>query len=246
MNDLTLKNFFTVLKCPSCGEPFELGNEGNGVLCDACRKKWEDCKNTVCSECGNIATVCRCMPPLMKSSGASVLLKLGFYESNSTVIQKIVLYMKDYRDKRVFDHVSLELSLLLEQYFNEKNINAWDVIFTFSPRSRKNYNKSGFDQAAELSKRCAKYFGAVFAPLIKRKYISKNQKGLDHNARLKNARGAFVPNSAFCVNGKNVVLIDDVITTGASLSECVKCIKTLGAKKVICIAVTKTFGNKKI
>jgi len=242
MGNLTVKNFFTVMKCPSCCEPFELGKEGNGVLCDDCFTKWQDCKNTLCPECGNIATVCRCEPALMKAGGASTLIKLGFYESNSTVIQKIVLYMKDVRDKRVFDFVALELSALLQTYLEENNVNLSDIVFTYSPRSRKNYRKSGFDQAAEISKRCAEHYGAVFAPLIKRKYISKNQKGLTNESRLRNARGAFRPNSGFCIKGKTVILVDDVVTTGASLAVCSKCLKSIGAKKVICVSVTKTFG----
>jgi len=243
MSLLTLKNFFTVLKCPSCGESLALGREGNGVLCDSCLKKWEDCKTTVCTECGNTAVNCRCMPYLMKSAGVSTLLKLGFYESGSTAIQKVVLYMKDCRDKRVFDFVAMEISLLLERYFSENSIKSSEVVFTFSPRSRKNYGKSGFDQAAELSKRCSAMFDAEFMRLIRRKLLSKNQKGLDSAKRLKNARETLKPNKRYDLKGRTVVLVDDVVTTGASLSVCSKALKALGAKKVICVSVTKTFGN---
>ena len=177
----------------------------------------------------------------MKTNGAASLLKLGFYESHSTAVQSVVLYMKDFRDKRVFDFVALELSLLLERYFNENKIKGSDVIFTFSPRSRKNREKSGFDQAAELSKRCAKHYGACFLNLVRRKYFSKNQKGLDDNKRLKNARESLLPNERFSLSGETVVIVDDVVTTGATVSTCVKAVKMLGAKQIICVSVAKTF-----
>ncbi len=219
-----------------------LGGEGEGVLCAECRKKWEEDKKTVCPDCGNIAPMCECMPSVMKKSGVAKLFKLGFYQAGKHgTIEQTVLYMKDFRDGRVFDFVSSELCKLLEEYFDKKGINAKDVVFTFSPRSVKNTDKSGFDQASEISRRCAKHFGAIFGKTIKRKRVSRNQKGLSHEKRLRNAEASFRPERKLDLRGCTVVLVDDVVTTGASFAVCTRCLKQLGAKKVICLSVTKTF-----
>ena len=74
-----------------------------------------------------------------------------------------------------------------------------------------------------------------------KKYFSKNQKGLNNDERLRNARNSLIPNSKIDIKGRTVVIIDDVVTTGASLSACARAIKSLGAKKIICLSVTKTF-----
>ena len=238
---LALKNFFFVLKCPSCGDPLPLGREGNGILCAECAAKWNDCKNTVCPECGNVATSCRCMPPLMKKARISALLKLGFYGSESTTVVKTVLYMKDIRDKRVFDFVSSELCSLTDAFFEEQKIDPKDVIFTFLPRGRKNLQKTGFDQAEILSKLCSQSYGAVFVKAVRRKMISKKQKGLGNDGRLKNARASLRPMKGIDLTGKTVVLVDDVTTSGASFAIGAKCLRSSGAKRIICLSVTKTF-----
>ena len=238
---LSLKNFFFVLKCPSCGESLPLGREGRGVLCEECASKWQECKQTVCSECGNVATSCRCMPPLMKKAGVHTLLKLGFYGAESTAIVKTVLYMKDIRDKRVFSFVADELCRLIDSFFEEQKMDPSEAVFTFLPRGRKNLQETGFDQAEILSKLCARRYGAVFVKAVRRKMISKMQKGLGNDGRLKNARASLRAANGIDLKGRTVVLVDDVTTSGASFAVGARCLKSLGAKRVICLSVTKTF-----
>ena len=243
MKALTVKNFFRVFKCPICREPIRLGDEGEGVFCSTCRAKWEIDKRKLCSKCGLSADLCRCMPELIKKSGAEALIKLCFYDSDSgSPADRLILYLKDYRDKRVSDLTAREISALLHKYFEQNGIEPSAAVFTYAPRSISALEKKGFDQAKILSFGCAKLLGASFAVIVKRKRFSRSQKGLDSAGRVKNARGAYFINRNVRLDGKTVVLIDDVVTTGASLLAVSELLKGAGAGQLICasIALTET------
>ena len=61
------------------------------------------------------------------------------------------------------------------------------------------------------------------------------QVNLKHEERLTNLKGAFEANKKYNIKGKTILLCDDVITTGSTLSECAKVLKKSGAKRVICV-----------
>ena len=55
------------------------------------------------------------------------------------------------------------------------------------------------------------------------------------------ARSPSMSFERFSLSGETVVIVDDVVTTGATVSTCVKAVKMLGAKQIICVSVAKTF-----
>lgn len=239
--NLTWRNFFMPLKCPICRDILPFGDEGDGIMCKFCRTKWETEKQRVCSECGLSASDCKCMPEQLKRAKADALIKLRFYEADSrSATDRLILYIKDYRDGRIFGFAARELCRALGSYFKENSVDPAEVVFTYLPRSRKSIYKKGFDQARILSKRCAKHYGASFVTVIRRKLLGKEQKGLSTEKRIKNAQSSFLAESGIDLSGATVVLIDDMVTTGASLSSCVNIIKNVGAKRVICLCIAQT------
>jgi predicted amidophosphoribosyltransferase len=66
------------------------------------------------------------------------------------------------------------------------------------------------------------------------------QTKLNADQRIKNVEGAFSGNPAK-LNNKHVLLVDDVITTGATMINCTKALLTSGASKVYCISVARVF-----
>ncbi|TCT44874.1 ComF family protein [Martelella mediterranea] len=92
-----------------------------------------------------------------------------------------------------------------------------------------------FNQSAELARRLAQLTGKPFLPgLLLRTRSTKQQVGLTRNARQDNVRGAFTiaRNRENSIFGKKVVLIDDVYTTGATVSAAAKALKRAGASEV--------------
>ncbi len=245
MKNVTVKNFFRVFKCPICREPLMLGDEGNGVMCRVCQSKWLIEKGKLCAKCSLPASECRCMPEMMSKAKVNDLIKLCFYDTESgAAADRFVLYMKDYRDHRVFNFAADELSALLSKYFEKNELLPSNIVFTYAPRSRMARDRHGFDQAEMLARRMSKRFGAVFVHTISRKCFSRRQKGLDSSERLANSKKSFRIKRGVRLTRKIVVLIDDIVTTGASLSVCAKLLRSAGAANVICASIASTNFQK--
>ena len=99
------------------------------------------------------------------------------------------------------------------------------------PLARKRLAERGFNQAAVLAQRVARKLTLSYAPhgLLKVR-DTPPQAGLNREARLKNVRGAF--DCGESLTGQHIAVVDDVMTTGATLSEAAKVLKKAGARLV--------------
>ena len=70
--------------------------------------------------------------------------------------------------------------------------------------------------------------------------MSRRQAGLDEDARRANVKGTFAVRRPGRVRGRTVLVVDDVMTTGATLSECARALKASGAARVWCLAVARS------
>ncbi len=111
-------------------------------------------------------------------------------------------------------------------------------IFVPVPLSRRKMAERGYNQAAVLALRIARETGAfVREGWLWRKRDTKNQADLDEDRRETNVRGAFEASSA--AKGKDIALIDDVLTTGATCSACAQAFLEAGARSVNVLAATR-------
>ena len=92
--------------------------------------------------------------------------------------------------------------------------------------------------AAHLARKINKN---VVRDKVKRIKYTAPQTKLKRDQRLKNVRGAFLVKKNADFKEKTVLLVDDVLTTGATLHECAKALKDAGAKKVVALALAR--GN---
>ncbi len=109
------------------------------------------------------------------------------------------------------------------------------------PLHPKRLKERGFNQSGLLAGELARKIGVpVSFDVIVRKNRTLPQTRLNRKERLKNVRGAFELSGAQGVRGRRVLLVDDVFTTGTTLSECARTLKKKGgASEVHAVTVTR-------
>ena len=113
------------------------------------------------------------------------------------------------------------------------------------PRGRKAVLEYGFDQAEVICKAISKESGIPYMPVIKRRYGGKEQKRLNAAQRKNNIKGLLRADEKYrsSIKGRYVILVDDVVTTGASMASCIPMLRKMAIKGVFC--ATLAFDVKK-
>lgn len=120
-----------------------------------------------------------------------------------------------------------------------KLLNAIDIV-TYVPMRRKDKLKRGYNQTAIIANELAQLMDKPCTALLKKVRDTSQQKTLGAVDRRKNVKDAFAHKSRHNIYGKTVLIIDDVCTTGSTLSEAAAKLKDAGAEKVIASVFAKT------
>lgn len=116
-----------------------------------------------------------------------------------------------------------------------------DVLITCVPTTKEKQRERGYNQAELLGRVVAKILSKDLEKdiLIKEKEVPE-QKHLSAIERKENIKGVYRVHERSKVNGKNVLLIDDILTTGATGNECARILKNAGAKDVYLLTAAST------
>ena len=106
------------------------------------------------------------------------------------------------------------------------------------PLSKKRFRFRGFNQAEILARELSAALGYPLNRDLERIKHQPPQAGLDADERHKNIRGAFAWKGAD-LQGRDIILLDDVMTTGATLSEAALILKTAGAGRIYGLVLAK-------
>lgn len=109
---------------------------------------------------------------------------------------------------------------------------------TFVPISSERKIKRKFDQSEILSEKISKIINVPLKSTLEKMADNAEQHNLERNEREKNILNVYNVIGKNDIKGKNILLIDDVCTTGNTLKECAKTLMTAGAKTVYCAAIT--------
>ena len=101
---------------------------------------------------------------------------------------------------------------------------------SYLPRRKPARRAAGFDQAEKIARELGVLLDLPVEPLLARRGHSKPQRKAAFRDREKNVRGKFVPLREFA--GENILLVDDIITTGETAKEGARVLKKAGAMKV--------------
>jgi competence protein ComFC len=158
---------------------------------------------------------------------------------------KRAIWMLKYKNKRKLAKIFAEImyAYILEElsdlilFENFKN-----PLLIPIPLSKKRFRERGFNQATLICKELIKidknqHFVLEEKNLIKNKETKHQAKIENRKERLKNLIGTFEIKKPANLKNRNIILIDDVTTTGATLNEAKKILKQNGAKKIIAFTV---------
>jgi len=117
---------------------------------------------------------------------------------------------------------------------------AFDTV-TWVPVSRKRLRKRGYDQAELLARAACRLWNVKPERLLEKTIHTQAQSTIrDEAARRANVLGVYQPKKGAEIDGKRILLIDDICTTGSTLTECVRVLKDAGAAEVMCAVVALT------
>lgn len=226
---------------PICGICKEFVNEEN-TLCPTCFKQMNFITKPYCKICGRpfefaVSDDCVCSQCLMEQPLFSKARSVLVYNDAS---KKLILPFKN-GDR-------LDLAPLLAKMMQRSAtdmINETDIIIPV-PLHRWRLFKRKYNQSAILAQKLAKIFCKEYSPdALKRIRASPSQGHLTAKERRKNVVNAFHVKRPEKVYQKSVLLIDDVLTTGATANECAKVLLKSGASQVFLLTIASTMPNWK-
>lgn len=193
-------------------------------LCESCAESMLEYKKPACMYCnelnqdGRVCIRCRKRHEIYKATIA--------YRYKG-ILKDLINLMK-YQGRR---SIARQLALAMPKLDFKKN-----TLITFVPSDGRARRRRGFDQARLIARYYAKNHSSACSNLLARG-SHERQVGKTRQARFDNVKGNFVATKN--IAGAQVILIDDVVTTGATVSECARVLKDAGAKRVEVLAVAK-------
>ena len=240
------KRYLFPHKCGGCRQI--LSKEAYGhAFCSSCFLKWNAAKVEDCPDCFRPAIECTCMPKRLSSAGALCLRKAIFYDPTRRrePCNRLIYFLKHRPVERYAKFLAAELTAGVLRELEVIGIDPGSVTVCGVPRGRRAYAEYGFDQAELIGRALAEELGASYVSAIERKFGGRTQKKLSRDSRLKNVQGRFVLNGKKEI-GRTVLLVDDVVTTGASMAECARLLHRAGVRHVLCVCVAQDRKKSKI
>lgn len=133
--------------------------------------------------------------------------------------------------------------ILMAQCVQDRIKEPVDAV-TWVPLSRKRLRERGFDQAELLARRIGEGLALPIIPTLEKVRHTGAQSDLEtESARRANALGAYALRPGTDVTGTRLLLVDDVVTSGATLSECARVLLEGGAAEIWCVTLSQARGG---
>ncbi len=211
---------------PSCA----VCNSEGGFLCQGCESELPRLRAPYCNICSDpgprgMCRWCATSPPAVDGIRAPYLMEDGARD---------MVYSLKYRNLRA---LAPELGRLLAEYLESTPI-ASDVLMPVPLHPRRERER-GYNQSVHLVRELGRRAGlAIDTQGLRRTRNTPPQVSIDgHEERRRNTDGAFECIST--VDGSRVLLLDDVVTTGSTMSACARALKDAGARSVWGLALAR-------
>jgi ComF family protein len=206
--------------CSICGErlvtPFIVSAESEESLCGLCQ---------------------RLRPPYIRA------IAYGSYDGSLRELIHLLKSEKVRPAANVLGRMLAEIIAELESGFGEAPVLVVPV-----PLHASKKRERGFSQSELMARSAVKQSSMgnrleLDCDLVERRRITQSQTGLSRHQRRENIRGAFTVAKTEKIAGREVLLIDDVFTTGTTVSECARILRRAGASKVFVGTAARTLKS---
>ncbi len=207
------------------------GREGP-ILCSICQAAEVVAYGQHCWRCGTVSSGARTCPKCRHLAGPRFVWVVTHYEGIAAELIRAYKYGH-------LRAAALSLANIMTATFREyKAAAADDYLVVPVPTATSRLRTRGFDHAGLLARQIAKRLGWPSRPLLGRLGQSR-QVGAPRATRLAQPRGHYYLRASQLVAGRNILLIDDVVTTGATLAEVARLLRAHGARRVDALVFAK-------
>lgn len=227
-----LKDLIYPNLCLACGNFIKTAQEQEAV-CSDCRAKIDKNLPPFCTTCGRHLDI----PAIQKNScphcsGESFYFDRAFSPCAYTGVIKKLIHEFKYNGK---DYLKKPLGSIMNTFIKEYGLPIGHLDFIVPvPLHPSRQREREFNQAQALGQEIAAEFKKnLLSNVIIRSKPTKTQTELSLNQRRANLSGSFLVTKPDLVKDMNLLLIDDVMTTGATSSEAAKSLKNAGARTVL-------------
>ena len=213
-------------RCAFCDGIVKYG----AVLCDACAEEIKFTKN-ICPKCSKNSCICGESKFVFDKTIAP------FYYKDE--VRDAIVRMKSLNTP---ENAKVFAYYIAEFYLKAQDMPEADYI-TYIPVTRRRKLERGYNQSKLIAEYLSDYTGIPCKELIVKLKQTHDQRGLSGKERRKNLKGAFKITGFENIKSKNIILCDDVFTTGSTLNEASKILKRAGAGKIICCVAATTYSQ---
>lgn len=211
-------NLISPYECLVCN------NEGQ-VVCQKCWEPNVPLRTPACFWCNALSKDGQTCPKCKRKThldGAIIPYRLN------GLVEQCIYELKYYHNREIAKFLAGNIY----KYLDDTEL---DYI-SYVPATGKNQRRRGYNQSKLLAKEISEIQAIPLHNSLSR-VSHTDQIGLNRPERLTSVKGNFVPSKSY--RGKNILIVDDVLTTGATVNECAKTLKQAGAKKVWAVVVAK-------
>jgi ComF family protein len=244
------ESFFAVLfpsDCRICDSP--LVNISRLPVCPECLAAMHPIEGSLCVICGERISspyavtanggprcgLCRRVEPVFARAVA-----YGSYETGLRELIHLLKYSGVRPAANVLGRMLANAITVLENEFQEPSVALVPVPLYRAKRRERGFNQAELIARAALKNNSCRGRLHLCAGALIRQRETASQIGLTRHQRRENLRGAFAVSNAGLIRGRELLIVDDVYTTGATVSECARVLQRAGAAKIWVATVART------
>ena len=213
-------------------------------LCRACYSDFITSCSALCDICGRAYGYCECVPDALRLSGINRAYSCFCYDKKKRgAAERFIYALKGANNRDAVNFAARLLAGRIETVLNlsgSQNNSPQDYIISYTPRRKQAVRNYGADHMKLTAKLTAKMTGARFAVLFSSSAASA-QKDKNAAERIIAANNDYklVRGADDLISNAKIILIDDIITSGATMSACASLLYAAGASEVSVFSLAK-------